>query len=171
MRLRHVTMIVQAVIACIGMSVLAAAGAPLQFNLQVTHAYGVLTEIADTPATVYLVPTFPGAVFGGHFRCGMAFQVSGDQIWMAGIVDPGEPASVNSTCERGISADVGSLAPGVYQVTAQLTLPDGSLAEVNSSVTINARGNKCNADPTLNRLTAVLANKTPDQFREALATD
>src|SRR2546430_15268032 len=33
------------------------------------------------------------------------------------------------------------------------------------------RGNKCNVDPTLNWVDVILANKTPDQFRDALATD
>jgi hypothetical protein len=36
---------------------------------------------------------------------------------------------------------------------------------------VDARGNKCNVDPTLNQVDVILANKTPDQFRDALATD
>src|SRR5207302_3332899 len=35
----------------------------------------------------------------------------------------------------------------------------------------DTRGNKCNVDPTLNRVEVVLANKTPEQFGDALATD
>jgi hypothetical protein len=90
---------------------------------------------------------------------------------MSATLDPGDPAPSSPDCELVGSANVGPLDPGDYQVTANLTLPDRSTTNVTATFSIVARGNKCNVDPTLNRIYVRLVNKTVNEFRDALAND
>ena len=152
---------------------LAAVSSPLAFDIQVLNPIGPLTEVGDTTVNVYLTPTFPGPVWGAHFRCGtVSAQRQGEQVLVSALLDPGEPLDPSGEpCQAVATVNLGPLNPGPYQLVAHLTLPDRSTTDVASSFAIVPRGRKCNADPTLNVLSVALATKTVAEFRDALAND
>ncbi|NDP42177.1 MAG: hypothetical protein GZ089_05570 [Aromatoleum sp.] len=147
-----------------------ASAAPLQFTIMPSNTYGYLTELGDTTITVFLTPSFPGPVFGAHFQCGASVLVSHGEIIVQTILDAGEP-SAGPPCQRGVAAVAGVLEPGHWLVTAHLFLPDGTTNDVTYSFDVVPRGNKCNWDPPHNTRQGYLTNKTPEEFRLALAND
>jgi hypothetical protein len=160
-----------AAIAGVGLMAAAATASSLQFTIQATNSLGPLSELGDTTIVLRLDPSVPGNVGTAHFRCGATVgSLRGPLVIMTTTVDAGGP-QLAACDETEADANLGPLAPGDYPVTATIYVPDGSTTVVTNTLTIPARGEKCNVDPFLNRISVTLANKGVSEFILAFEND
>lgn len=105
------------------------------------------------------------------FSCNPVLTQNGSAIVMTAVVQAGTfPGS--GFCDGSTQGYLGPLAPGQYQVTAHVVRYDGvALADLSLSITVVARGAKCNVNPFAYLILATPQNKTLEQFVTAFQTD
>jgi hypothetical protein len=170
--------LVRLAVAGAGLVALTAAAATLQLALQPESAFSefgppyvmTLTDVGHTLVEIVVTDAAPPPA---HFRCGATGGgITQGRIQISAIIEPGFASGTPPLqCEAVAVVDVGQLAPGDYPMVATVVQPDGSVTILNSTLSIVARGNKCNSDPTANTLSVALATKTMTEFQSALAND